>query len=98
MSGDYRLAMARFDGKHHPSAGELWVRLRPRQRAVDHGDRTRNAIHGDEGAEARALFLAEQHLVEHVEPVERDAGTAVLALLHRIKERLAAAGLLGRRL
>src|SRR5205809_6499947 len=42
---------------------------RPRQRAVDHRDCIRNAIHRDEGAEARALLLAEQHLIEHVEPV-----------------------------
>src|SRR6185312_16502331 len=47
----------------------------------------------DEGAEARALLLAEQDLVENVEPVERDAGTAVLALLHGIEERLAPADL-----
>src|SRR5262249_1764352 len=53
----------------------------PRQRAVDHVDRVLHAVHRDEGAEARALLLAEQHLVQHVEPVERDAGTAVLALL-----------------
>ena len=52
-----------------------------------------HAIHRDERAEARALLLAEQHLVEHVEPVERDAGPAVLALLHLIEERLAAADL-----
>src|SRR5215468_885588 len=76
----------------------LWARLspgrqlsRPRQRAVNHGDRVRHAVDGDEGAEARAFLLAEQDLVEHVEPVQRDAGTAVLALFHGIEERLAAA-------
>src|SRR6478735_8213031 len=65
----------------------------PCQRAVDHVDRVLHAIDRDEGAEARALLLAEQHLVEHVEPVERHAGTAVLALLDRVEERLAAADL-----
>src|ERR1700749_4188257 len=62
---------------------------RPRQRAVDHGDGVGNAIDRDKGTEARALLLAEQHLVEHVEPVERDARPAILALLHMIQERLA---------
>src|SRR5678815_2936780 len=52
-----------------------------RQRTVDHVDGVLHAIHRDERAEARALLLAEQHLVEHVEPVERHARTAVLALL-----------------
>ena len=52
-----------------------------------------SAIDRDEGAEARALLLAEQHLVEHVEPVERDARLAVLGLLLLVEERLAAADL-----
>ena len=65
----------------------------PRQRAVDHVDGVLQAIDRDEGAEARAFLLAEQHLVEHVEPVERDAGLAVLGLLLVIEERLAAADL-----
>src|SRR5450756_2629003 len=43
------------------------------QRAVDHGNRVRQAIHRDERPEAWAFFLAEQHLIEHVEPVERNA-------------------------
>src|SRR5947208_9452528 len=79
-----------------PSAAQSGLRapLRaPCQRAVDHRDRIRHAIHRDERAEARALLLAEQHLIEHVEPVERDTGTAVLALLDGIEERLAAADL-----
>ena len=38
-----------------------------------------HAVDRDERAEARAFLLPEQHLVEHVEPVERDAGAAVLA-------------------
>src|SRR5665213_2981536 len=62
----------------------------PGQGAVDHGDGVGDPVHRDERAEARAFFLAEQDLVEHVEPVERDAGAAVLALLHGIEERLAA--------
>ena len=35
---------------------------------------------GDERTEARAFLLAEQDLVQHVEPVEHDAGLAVLGL------------------
>src|SRR5829696_746916 len=65
----------------------------PRQRAVDHVDGVLHAIHRDERTEARALLLAEQHLIEHVEPVERNAGPAILALLHLIQKRLAAADL-----
>ena len=53
-----------------------------------------HAIDGDERAEARAFLLAEQHLVEHVEPVERDARLAVLGLLLLVEERLAAADLI----
>src|SRR5450759_1019852 len=62
---------------------------RPCQRAVDHGHRIRQAVDRDERSEARTLFLTEQHLIEHVEPVERDARPAILAFLHRIQERLA---------
>ena len=77
-------------GRSRLSSASLHAALRPghercsrtpRQRAVDHADRVLHAIDRDERAEARAFLLAEQHLVEHVEPVERDAGTAVLALL-----------------
>ena len=64
-----------------------------RQRAVDHVDGVLHAIDRDERAEARAFLLAEQHLVEHVEPVERHAGLAVLGLLLLVEERLAAADL-----
>src|SRR5260370_610838 len=64
---------------------------RPRQRAVDHGHRIGEAIDRDERAEARAFFLTEQHLIEHVEPVERHARPPILALLYRVKERLAPA-------
>src|SRR5262245_10106989 len=60
---------------------------RPRQRAVDHVDGVLQAVHRDERAEARAFLLAKQHLVEHIEPVERDAGLAVLGLLLLIEER-----------
>src|ERR1700751_756215 len=61
-----------------PWAGTTESLSRPRQRAVDHGNRILHAIDRDERAEARAFFLAEQHLVEHVEPVERNARAAVL--------------------
>src|SRR5512137_2832754 len=64
-----------------------WSR-RARQRAVDHVDRVADAVDGDERAEARALLLAELHLVEHVEPVERHARLAVLGLrLARLVEK-----------
>src|SRR5437764_4354434 len=64
---------------------------RPRQRAVDHVDRVLQPVDGHERAEARALLLPEQHLVEHVEPVERDAGLAILGLdlAGLVEERLA---------
>src|SRR3954471_8219398 len=54
---------ARHKAGHDESGGA-------RQRAVDHVDGVLHAIDRDEGAEARAFLLAEQHLVEHVEPVE----------------------------
>src|SRR5258708_8973747 len=44
---------------------------RPRQRAVDHRHRVLQSVDRDEGAEARAFFLAEQHLIDHVEPLYR---------------------------
>ena len=62
-----------------------------RERAVDHVDGVLHAVDGDEGAEARALLLAEQHLIEHVEPVERHARLAILGFLLLIEEGLAAA-------
>src|ERR1700727_3093285 len=65
----------------------------PRQRAVDHRDRIGQTIHRHERAETRAFFLTEQHLIKHVEPVERHARPAILALLYRVEERLAAGGL-----
>ena len=64
------------------------------ERAVDHVDGVLNAVGGDERAEARAFLLAEQHLIEHVEPVERHAGLAVLGLLLLIEEGFAAADLI----
>src|SRR6202034_2392038 len=67
---------------------------RARQRAVDHVDGVLDAVGGDERAEARTLLLAEQHLIEHVEPVERNAGLAVLALLLLVEEWLAPADLI----
>ena len=53
-----------------------------------------DAVGGDERAEARAFLLAEQHLIEHVEPVERDAGLAVLGFFLVVEERLAPADLI----
>src|SRR4051812_32814214 len=78
------------------SAIEARLRLmrgsrRPRQRAIDHVDGVFQPIHRDKRAEARPLFLAEQHLVEHVEPIERHAGPTVLGFLRMIEKRLAAA-------
>src|SRR5262249_39628360 len=67
----------------------------PCERAVDHVDRVLDAVDRDERAETRSLLLAEQHLVEHVEPVERDARLAVLGLdlAGLVEERLAPAHL-----
>src|SRR5580692_6760910 len=77
-----------------PASGGGKEKLRrSRQRAVDHIHRVLDAVGGGEGAEARATLLAKQHLIEHVEPVERDAGLAVLAFFLRVEERLAAADL-----
>jgi len=55
----------------------LWRRIRAEraERAIDHVDRVLDAIHCNEGTRKRGPFLlAEQHLIEHVEPVEGDAG------------------------
>src|SRR5436189_5831399 len=68
-------------------------RCTPRQRAVYHVDRVLHAIDRDEGAEARAFLLAQEHLIEDVEPVERDAGPAVFRWLFVIEERLTPADL-----
>src|SRR3984893_17339404 len=62
---------------------------RARERAVDHVDGVLDAVGGNERAEARAFLLAEQHLIEHVEPVERHAGLAVLGFFLVVEERLA---------
>src|ERR1019366_6395296 len=69
---------------------------RPRQRTIDHVDGVLEPVDRHERAEARAFFLAEQDLVEHVEPVERDARLAVpgLDLAGEVEERLAPAHLL----
>src|SRR5262249_31685286 len=66
---------------------------RSRQRAVDHLDRIPKPVHRYERAEARTLLLPKQHLVEHVEPIERDTRLAVLALdlSGLVEERLAPA-------
>src|SRR5262245_59514437 len=58
-------------------AGRL---CRSRERAVDHVDRVLEPVERHKRAEARAFFLAEQHLVEHIEPIERDARFAILGL------------------
>src|SRR5262249_60545164 len=60
--------------------GAIAERLcRSRQRPVDHLDRIGEAIHRHEGAEPRALLLPEQHLIKHVEPIERDAWLSIFA-------------------
>src|SRR5215510_2970711 len=61
------------------------------QRTVDHLDRVPKPVHRCERAEARALLLAEQHLIEHVEPIECDTRLAVFALdlSGLVEERLA---------
>src|SRR5215813_2019716 len=61
------------------------------QRTVDHLDRVPKPVHRYERAEARTLLLAEQHLIEHVEPIERDTRLAVFALdlSSLVEERLA---------
>src|SRR5262249_24132370 len=76
--------------KREPASG------RSRQRAVDHRNRVSDAIGSDEGTEARTFLLAEQHLIEHVEPVERHARFAVLGfdLADLVEKRLAAADLI----
>src|SRR5262245_32764840 len=71
-------ATAMFLSRHARASGHSLCRSR--KRPVDHVDRVLEAIHRHERAEARSFFLPEQDLVEHVEPVERDAGLAVLRL------------------
>lgn len=46
---------------------------RPCERGVNQPNRIVDPVHRNEGTEARAFFLAEQYLIEHVEPVELDA-------------------------
>src|SRR6266567_4827443 len=86
-----------MDPRVKPGGDERGCRSRrPRQRAVDHRDRVVEPVDRDERAEARALLLAEQHLIEHVEPVEGDAGLAVLGLdlAGLVEERLPPADLI----
>src|ERR1700761_6486156 len=78
--------MSSWHDRHGTDAGTRGSR-RPRERAVDHIDRISDAVGGHERTEARAFLLAEQHLVEHVEPFERDAGLAVLALFLLVENR-----------
>src|SRR5205807_1969867 len=83
----------------HLSAGsssQFAVTLgRAGQRAVDHLDRILQAVDRGERAEPRPFLLPQQHLVEHVEPFERDTGLAVLglALAALVEEWLAPADL-----
>src|SRR6266404_2847321 len=82
-------------GVKRPYGASVRATSRARERAVDHVHRVLQSVDRHERAEARAFFLAEQDLVEHVEPIERDAGLAVagLDLAARIEERLAPADL-----
>ena len=50
------------------------------QRAINQSGRVVNSIDRHEGARTRSFLLAEEHLVEHVEPLERDPRLAVLGL------------------
>src|SRR5262245_30199814 len=74
--------------------GLLALANRPtRKHSVDHADGVLNAVDRHERAEARALLLAQQHLVAHVDPVDLAAGLAVLGLdlAGLVEERLAPA-------
>src|SRR5262249_58626253 len=66
---------------------------RSRKQPADHPDRVLKPVHRHERAEAGTLLLTKQHLIEHVEPIERNAGLAVLALdlSGLVEERLAPA-------
>src|SRR5258707_10012541 len=61
---------------------------RPCQRAVDHRHRILQSVDRDKRAEARAFFLAEQHLIGHVEPDERKTRTALPSPHQQVQERL----------
>src|ERR1043166_5557930 len=71
---------APVSGAIRPSAYCALRSSRSRQRAVDHGDGVVEPVDRRERAEARAFLLPEQHLIEHVEPFERHARLAILAL------------------
>src|SRR6516162_3233913 len=68
---------------------------RTRQRAVDRRNHIGYSISRNERAESGPFLLAEQHLIEHVEPVERHARLAVLGfdLAAFVEKRLAPADL-----
>ena len=61
-----------------------------RQRAVDHVDRILQAIDRGRTIQSADLFLAQQDLIEQIEPIERHARLAVLRLLFLVQEGLAA--------
>src|SRR5262249_62397162 len=65
------------------------------ERAVDQRDRVVEAVDRHERAETRPLLLAEQHLIEQIEPFERNARLTVprLDLAGAVEERLAPADL-----
>src|SRR5690349_23737354 len=65
----------------------------PRQRTVDHVDGVLQTVDRNERTKARTFLLAQQHLIEQIEPVERNARFAVLRLFLLVQERLATADL-----
>src|SRR4029079_17165526 len=78
-------------GSRSVSGKDNRILCRSRKRAVDHVDRIRESVHRQERTESRTFLLAQKHLIEHVEPIERHAGLAVLglALAALVQERLA---------
>ena len=60
-----------------------------RERALDQGAGLGRAVDGDEGAEARAFALAQQHLVQGLEPVAQiGEGVALADLVELVLDRL----------
>src|SRR5262245_33885729 len=72
------------------SFGQVSRSRRSRQRTVDHVDGILQAIDRDERAEPRSFLLAEQYLIKQIEPIQRDAGLAILRLLFLVQKRLTA--------
>src|SRR5258708_1314528 len=73
-AGELRSLAPQGDGIRKTISIEIAARplCTPRQRPVDHANRVREPVHRNERTKAWAFLLAEQHLVEHVEPIERD--------------------------